>query len=419
MEILIKNALLPDGKGTKVCDICISGSRILSVGSVPDGFSPNETIDGGSRLLCVPALVNSHTHAYMTVLRGCADDLPFEEWLFGRIMPREEKLTPEQAYQSSLLACCEMIRHGTGTFCDMHMFPDSSAKAASVSGMRAVITRGLSGPDGGQRRLDEQFAEIERWKDEKRLSFMLAPHSVYTCGEDYLVRIAEISRETGLGINIHLSESVSEVENCIRDHGDTPVGYIDRLGLLGKKTLAAHCVHLTENDISRLAERNASVAANAKSNAKLGNGVAPIERLYSAGINICLGTDSAASNNSLNLFSEMNHTALIHKAATLDSTALDAETVFGFATVNGARALGISDLGRLEPGQLADLALIDTDCPQLTPLRDPYAALCYSADGSETETLIIDGRIIMKKRELLTVDEEELMYNIRKIAEEI
>ena len=419
MKLLLKNILLPKDGGTEKTDICIDGNRILSIGRVPENFAPDRTVEGNSKLLCIPALINAHTHAYMTVLRNCADDLPFEEWLFNGVMPRENAMTNEEAYQSSLLGCCEMIRHGTGTFCDMHMFPDSSARAAYETGMRAVITRGLSGSDDGQRRIDEQFAEIERWKDEKRLSFMLAPHAIYTCDRPYLEKISKLAKEHSLGIHTHLSESLKEVDDCMKEHGMTPVEYLDSLSLLSENTLAAHCVHVSDNDIKILAGRKVSIAANPKSNAKLGNGIAPVRKFLNAGINVCLGTDSAASNNCLNMFSEMNYTALIHKANDRDSTSVSARNVFDFATKNGAKALHIKNLGEIKEGYLADIALINTDCPQLTPLKDPYSALCYCMDGSETETLIIDGKIVMEKREIKTIDEEKLLYNIKKNSKEV
>ncbi len=417
MNLLIKNIILPDGDAYKYSDIYVSDDTIVAIGSAPENFVADETIEGEGRL-AIPAFVNAHTHAYMSVLRNAADDLPFMQWLFEGVMPREEKLNNEQAYWGSLLACAEMIKRGCGTFCDMHLFPGASAKAAVKSGMRAVVSRGLTGSDGGQRRLDEQYAEIEEWKDYKNISFMLAPHAIYTCDKEFLLKVSGEAKRLGLGLNIHLSESKAEFNDCMRDNGCTPTEYCDSLGLFENKTLAAHCVQLTENDISILAKRGVSVASNPKSNLKLGNGIAPIYQLDQAGVNVCIGTDSAASNNSLNMFSELNYMTLLHKGTNYDSTAIPAKKALDFATVNGAKALGYDNLGKLEVGYIADIALLDTNVPQMVPLRNYYAAVCYCCDGSETDTLILDGKVVMKNKKLLTIDEEELYYNINKIVKE-
>lgn len=418
MDILIKNVLIPCGDGTEKSNILISDGVISDIGSDVTATESCRVING-ERRLAIPALINTHTHAYMTLMRGCADDLPFEKWLFEGVMPREDRMQSDAAYWSCMLACTEMIKSGTGTFCDMHMFPGASAEAALKTGMRAVITRGLSGSNGGERRLNEQFAEIEKYGQEERLSFMLAPHAIYTCDRPYLERISALAREKDLGIHIHVSEGINEVESCIKEHGISPVEYLDSLGLLSEKTLAAHCVHLSDRDIGIFAERGVSVSANAKSNLKLGNGIAPIARLDKAGVNICLGTDSTASNNSLNLFSEMNFTALIHKGLHRDPTVIPAKRVFEYATKGGAKALHLEKVGELAVGCRADIALLNTDCPSMIPLGDVSSALCYSANGSEVDTMIIDGQTVMENRTLTLVDEEEIIYNAKRFAKEV
>ncbi len=418
MNLLIKNILLPSDGTTVSADIYIENGIIKSLDKVPEGFVADETIQGNGRL-AIPAFVNSHTHAYMTVLRGVADDLPFMDWLFGNVMPREEKLTGEQAYWSALLGCAEMIKRGTGTFADMHCFYGSSSKAAVQSGMRAIIGRGLVGTEGGQERLDELYAEMEEFGHNKNLSFILSPHAIYTCDGSFLLRVREESERMGLGINIHLAESVTEFEDCMKANGCTPTEYLQKIGLLTNKTVAAHCVQLTDNDISILAECGVSVASNPRSNLKLGNGIAPLTKLDKAGVNICLGTDSTASNNSLNMFSELNYSAMLQKGINGDSTVIPAKKAFEFATVNGAKAFGIEKLGKLQEGWKADIALIDTDVPQMLPFREPYSMLCYSADGSEVDTVIIDGRVVYLHKEFKTIDTEELYYQIAKIKEVI
>ncbi len=416
MNLLIKNVLLPEGDKPVGTDIYVSGDTIVSIGNAPTDFVADETIDGQGRI-AMPAFVNAHTHAYMSVLRNAADDLPFMQWLFEGVMPKEDRLNNEQAYWGSLLACAEMIKRGCGTFCDMHLFPGASAKAAVESGMRAVVSRGLVGSEGGQKRLDEQFQEIEEWSGHDNIKFMLAPHAIYTCDKEYLLKISGEAKRLGLGLNIHLSESKAEFSDCMRDNGCTPTEYCASLGLFENKTLAAHCVQLTENDISLLAKHGVSVASNPKSNLKLGNGIAPIYQLDQAGVNVCIGTDSAASNNALNMFSELNYMTLLHKGTNYDSTAIPAKKALDFATVNGAKALGFEKLGKIEAGWKADIALLDTNVPQMKPIRNYYAAICYCCDGSETDTLIIGGKVVLKNKQLTTIDEEKLYYEVNKIVD--
>ena len=418
MKLLVKNVLPITGDGKTPCDIAVTDGMITAVGKAPADFAPDETIEGGNRL-CMPALINAHTHMYMSVLRGAADDLPFMVWLFEGVMPREDKMDCEQAYWGSLLSCAEMIKRGCSTFNDMHLFPGSAARAAVKAGMRAVVNRAVTGPEGGERRIKEMLGEFEDYKDYKNVSFMVAPHAIYTCSEEYLLKLADIAVERKLPMHIHLSESVAEINDCRRDHGCTPVEYLVKMGFFKVPTLAAHCVQLTETDILLLADNGVSVVTNPKSNLKLGNGIAPVYQLDRAGVNVCIGTDSAASNNSLNMFAELNYTALLHKGTNGDPTVIPARKAFEMATVNGAKALCIDNLGKLEPGWKADIVLLDTDVPQMMPLRDPYAAVVYSCDGSETDTVIIDGAPVYLHKEFTTIDTEELYYNIKKISEVI
>ncbi len=416
MNLLIKNVLIPKDDTTVSADICITDGIIASIGNIPDGFTADETVDGEGRL-AIPAFVNAHTHDYMTVLRGVADDLPFMKWLFEGVMPREDKLSDDQAYWSSLLGCAEMIRRGCGTFCDMHLFPGSSAKAAIKAGMRACVSRGLVGSEGGQERLEAQYREIEEFKGYDNISFMLAPHAIYTCDEEYLLKVSSEAKRLGLGINTHLSESVTEFEDCIKAHGCTPTEYMYKLGIFENKTIAAHCVQLTDNDISILAKCGVSVASNPRSNLKLGNGIAPITKLDAAGVNVCLGTDSTASNNSLNMFSELNYCAMLQKGITGDPTSIPAKRAFEFATVNGAKAIGIEKLGKLEEGWKADITLLDMNVPQFVPFRDPYSMICYSADGSETDTVILNGKVVYKNKQFITIDIEEVYAKVAEMKE--
>ncbi len=425
--IQIKNVLVlveSEDKGFKLqrTDIFIKDGKIASLGKAPEDFFAEKIIDG-TRKLAMPGLVNAHTHSYMTVFRNCADDRSFEDWLFKYIMPLEDKLVPEDAYWGSLLAMIEMIKTGTTCFTDMHMHINQVPKAAVETGIRAVITRGLAGEtlaDGGQRRLDEAFSEINNWKGEENISFMLAPHAPYSCGKEYLKVIAQMAKENDLGINIHLSESLFEVESAKENFGMTPIEYVDSLGLFENRTVAAHCVNLSENDFNILKEKNVSVATNPASNMKLGNGFAPVAELLKRGINVCLGTDGAASNNSLNMFREMGFLGLIHKGTAKDPLPVSAADCIKAATANGAKAAGLSDkIGKIEAGMDADIILIDMDTPAFNPFNNSISALVYSAGGYEVDTVMVKGKILMEGRILTTIDEEKVYYKVNEIAKRL
>ena len=423
MGIVIRDALavLPGEKGPKTGrhSIFIEGSLIAGIDAAPEGFTGDEVIDGKDRLV-IPGLINAHTHSYMSLMRNCADDLPFMDWLFSRVSPIEERMSGEDAYWGSLLSQIEMIRSGTTTFNDMQMNIHQTTRAVKESGMRAVICRGLVGDtcDRNDRRLREAFEEMEDGRDCSRLTFLLGPHAPYTCGPDYLRMVSDVAKENSLGIHIHLSESVAEIENMRRDHGCTPIEYALKAGVFDVPAVAAHCVQLEGDDIPILAENDVSVVTNPASNMKLGNGFAPVPELMEAGVNVCLGTDGAASNNAQNMFREMSHLALIHKGTHMTPQCISAAEVFHAATLAGAKALRLNT-GSIETGRKADLVILRLDCASMMPGNNPLAALCYSADGSETDTVIIDGKIVMRGRELKTIDEERVCYEIRQICQRL
>ena len=433
MGIIIRDALavLPGEGGPRagVHTIYIEGNRIAGIDKRPEQKTESSgggrmqaegaedtVIDGKDRLV-IPGLINAHTHTYMSMMRNCADDLPFMDWLFRRVTPIEDRLTGEDAYWGSLLSQIEMIRSGTTTFNDMQMHIHQTTKAVRESGMRAVICRGLLGDTGDRadQRLGEALEEMEDGKDCDRLSFLLGPHAPYTCGPEYLRMVADVAKEKGVGIHIHLSESVAEIENMRRDHGCTPIRYALEAGVFDVPAIAAHCVQLEEDDIRILAERGVSVVTNPASNMKLGNGFAPVPELLEAGVNVCLGTDGAASNNAQNMFREMALLALIYKGTHRTPQCVGAAEVFTAATRAGAKALNL-DTGSIEVGKKADLAILRLDRPSMIPNNNVLAALCYSADGSETDTVIIDGKIVMQGRELKTIDEERVYAEIRRMC---
>ena len=422
MNILIKDilAVLPDG--AKTCCVYLRDGVIASVTDAPDGFMADKTIHGAGKML-IPGFVNAHTHASMTLFRNCADDLLFNDWLFGRIFPLEEKLTAEDCYLGTMLSIMEMLRSGTTAFIDMYYFMDSLAKAVLDSGIRAVLSRGLIGgaddPAAGELRLREALEAVEKWKGNDNLSFMLAPHAPYTCDDGFQREIAAEAKRHGIAINTHLSESLTENATIMEKYGCTPIELFDKTGLLSDTTLAAHCVHISESDIAILADHGVKVATNPVSNLKLANGVAPVPKLLKAGITVALGTDGAASNNSLNMFHELSVLTLIHKGVNHDAQAVTAREGFSIATKNGALAMGRDDIGEITPGNVADLTILDLDRPNMQPINDPIAALAYSANGSEVETVFVGGKILMENREFLTIDSERVLFEVRKICDRI
>lgn len=423
MGILIKNtlAILPaeDGHDVGRHDIYVEGTDIAGIDEAPEGFAATETIDGARRLT-IPGLINAHTHTYMSMMRNVADDLSFADWLFGTIEPIEDRLEPEDAYWASLLSQMEMIRSGTTCFNDQQMHIHQTTRAVRESGMRAVICRGLVGGeyDLTERRIREALEERDAFADCERLTFRLGPHAPYSCGPDYLRGVAEVAKREGMGIHIHIAESQTESDNMWEQHHCTPVEYVRDAGIFEMPTIAAHCIRVNESDRQILAENGVSVVTNPASNMKLGNGFAPVPELVTAGINVCLGTDGAASNNAQNMFREMALLALIHKGTHDTPQCISADEVLDMATRNGATALGLPT-GSIEMGKKADLVLLDLDAPSLTPLNNAVAALSYSANGSEVDTVIINGKVVMRDHELLTIDEERVRHEIARICERL
>ena len=419
MDTIIKNVLIYTENGNIHGDIFIKGNTIAAVGDIPDDLVADKVIDGSSKL-AIPGLINCHTHSYMSLFRNIADDLTFGDWLFGAIMPKEDRLTYEDAEAGAMLSCMEMIKSGTTCFMDMHMFPMISAEAAHTLGMRAVMTRGLTGADrndeGGQRRYNEHMAERERYADDPRISFRLAPHAIYTCGDDYLRFLIEKAHETGQGFHIHLSESRTEIENCMKEHGCSPVEYLDSIGFFDIPTCAAHCVHLTDRDIEILRDRHVNVIHNPRSNLKLANGIAPVAKLMKSGVNVCLGTDSQASNNDLNMFTEMGFAALLQKGVTEDPVVCSAQETVRMATANGAAALGINS-GVIACGKLADIVLLDLSQTAYCPKNDLRSALVYSSGGMKADTVIIDGETVLEHGVLTNADEEKIYHDAQRAAD--
>jgi len=422
MGIVLKDilAILPAGEKDEIREtsIYIEGSRIAAIGDKPAGFTQDKVIDGKDRLV-IPGFVNCHTHSYMAFMRNVADDLSFMDWLFGSIDPIEQQMTDEDTYWGACLAIIEMMKSGTTCFNDMQMNIHQTTRAVKESGMRAMICRGLVGngnDEAGQIRLKQAYEERDAAKDCDRLSFALGPHAPYTCDDGFMRIVSGEAKKNAMRIHVHLSESVSEIEQIQEKYGCTPIEMADRNGLFDVPAIVAHCVQVTDNDIDILKRKKVSVVTNPASNMKLGNGFAPVAKMLEKGVNVCLGTDGAASNNSLNMFHELNLLTLIHKGVNKTPQCVSAREGFRIATINGARALGLErEIGSIEAGKKADLAILNLNTPSLTPRNNLIAGLSYSANGSEVETVIIDGKVTMEDRKILTMDEESVYKKVNDI----
>jgi len=428
VNILIKDCYI-FGKDTESPiisgDVAIEGNRLIKVGkegALSCGWHPDRVIDGRN-YLCLPGLINCHTHAAMTLLRSYADDLPLMHWLEKKIWPVEDRLTGEDVYWGSLLAMVEMIKSGTTTFNDMYFFMDEVAQAVEKIGMRACLARGLVGVGGSaELGLEESRNLIEKWQGgaRGRISIWLGPHAPYTCPPDYIKRVLSLAKEYGTGIHIHVAETRDEIRIINEQYAKTPVTYLEESGVFEFPVLAAHCVHLTDDDISLLARRGVAVAHNPESNMKLASGVAPVVKLREAGITVGIGTDGAASNNNLDMFGEMRMTSLLHKVLHNDPLVMPAPDVLRMATSDGARALGLGDeIGILKPGYKADLILVDLKQPHFYPKHNLVAHAVYAAGASDVDLVIIDGEIIMENRKILTIDEERVLDEVERRAKRL
>lgn len=422
MGILIENALvvLPEGAEDVIREtsLYIEGDRITGIGDKPAGFTADKVIDGTDKLV-IPGLINCHTHSYMSFMRNVADDLSFMDWLFGTIDPIEQQMTDEDTYWGANLAIIEMMKSGTTCFNDMQMNIHQTTRAVKESGMRAVICRGLVGSgndEAGQSRLRQAYEERDAAKDCDRLTFKLGPHAPYTCDDEFLKIVAAEAKKENMGIHVHLSESESEISQIQEKYGCTPIALAEKCGIFDVSAIAAHCVQVTDEDIAILKRKNVSVVTNPASNMKLGNGFAPIAKMLDAGVNVCLGTDGAASNNCLIMFHELSLLTLIHKGTGKTPQCVSAKEGFRIATINGAKALGLEkEIGSIEVGKKADLAILDLNTPSLTPRNNLIAGLSYSANGSEVDTVIINGQITMEGRKILTMDEKLIYGKIQDI----
>jgi 5-methylthioadenosine/S-adenosylhomocysteine deaminase len=393
-------------------DLAIEAGKIVGVGAAPDGFAPDLVIEGRDKIV-MPGLVNTHTHLSMTLMRNYADDLDFWPWLLERVKPLEDHLIPEDVRVGARLGIAELIRGGTTCFHDMYFFLDEVADEVARSGLRGCLCGALFDNSGqGEALLRAGVGLHERWhgKAEGRVTVGLGPHSPYLCSPGYLREILAEAERLGCWLHVHVAETEREVAESRERLGLTPVQHLAELGCFRVPFVAAHAIYIDETDRRLLREGGVSVAHNPSSNLKLANGIAPVAALLEHGVNVGLGTDSAASNNNLNLFEEMHLAALLQKWVAHDATALPAPEVLRMATIRGAEALGLDGrIGSVEVGKDADVIMIDTAKPHLAPRHDPVALLVYSAQAADVSTVIVKGRILMRDRELTGLDEAALL----------
>jgi len=407
------------------CCVGIEEGKITYLGEFDEKISSkyDRVIDCRGKVI-MPGLINGHGHAAMTMFRNYADDLKLMDWLFSKIFPLEDKLNDEIVYWGSKLAMLEMIKSGTTTYTDMYFFMNSTAKAVGESGIRACLSRGLVG-EAEEGVVNDRLKEaLDFYKEfnnsfNGRLTVNLGPHSVYTCNLHNLKTIVYKAEEMNIPMQIHISETKDEVEDCIKKHGKSPVKLLDEVGLLKSTTIAAHCVVLNDEDIDILSNRKVNVAHNPGSNLKLASGIAPISKMLAKGINVCLGTDGAASNNNLDMFEEIRSATYLQKVLMSDPTALPVDRVLKMATVNGAKALGIEGLGMLGLGMKADLIILNTNKPYYYPKYNTKSAIVYSGNSSDVESVIIDGKIVMEDNKILTLDEEEIYYEVQRLSKNL
>lgn len=413
MTTLIKDAavVLPNGK-TQENDIVIEGNKITSIGKAPADLKADNVINAKGKL-AVPGFVNAHTHASMTLLRSYADDMNLMDWLNNMIWPIEAKMRKKDIYAGAMLAAVEMIKTGTTTFADMYGDMEQVAQMTIESGLRGVLSRGIIGvaPNGEQAfKENKELYDNYHGSADGRITVMFGPHAPYTCPPDFLRRVAEAAKARKADVHIHLSETKGEVDDCLKNYGKTPMEIMEDTGIFDCGTLGAHCVWLSDKDIEIMAKHNVRVAHNPGSNMKLASGIAPVPQLLKAGVCVGLGTDGASSNNNLDMLEEIRLAALLHKVNTLDPLAVPAFEALKMGTEYGAKAVGLENLGRLEEGAIADITLFDMSGYAWQPKFDLISLLVYSAPSNSADTVIVDGRVLMEKGELKTLDEEKIIY---------
>ena len=403
--------------------VAVKGDTIVAVGSrneLEAKYVVSKTVDAKGKLL-LPGFINGHTHVPMTLFRGLHDDVTLNDWLYKYIFPAEAKNVNEEFVRwGTRLAAAEQIRGGVTTFADMYYFEDAVAEETKSAGMRGVLGEtfiDFPAPDNRSEaemlRYTEKF--LKKWQGDPLIHAAVAPHSIYTCSQKTLQDAAALARKYHAPILIHTAEMKKEWDDSEKQNGMSPVQYLDKIGVLGPDVVSAHCIYVDETDQKILAQRQVGCVHNPSSNMMLASGVAPVAAMRTAGVAVGLGTDGpAGSNNDLDLMEEMDLAAKLAKITKMDPLALNAKAVVEMATIEGARALHTDkEIGSLEAGKKADFIIISLDEPNAVPMYDLYAQLAYALKGSDVETVVIGGRVVMRDRKLLTVKEEEAMAKAR------
>ena len=420
--ILFKNVNLPEYYGyDRSVNILVKDKIIAYIGK----YTPTDKIDRvieGNGNLVIPAFYNTHCHSAMTLFRGYGDDLPLQRWLEERIFPAEEKLTSESVYYGSMVAIAEMIRNGTVSFSDMYFFLDDTARAVEESGVKANLSRSIVSFDPdidceNDSRIKEAIDVFDRLngKADGRIKIDMSLHAEYTNVEKCCHYLGEIAKERGTGMQVHVSETAKEHDECIARHGVTPTKFFLETGVLDVPVTAAHSVWVDDEDIAIMAEKGVSVAHNPVSNLKLGSGIMPYKKMKDAGVNITLGTDGAASNNRLSVLREMQFAALIHKGNDLDPSVTLAADMIKIATRNGAKAQGRLDCGDVAMGKRADLLLVDMSHFNNIPTYNFESTVCYSMTEENIKMTMCDGNILYEDGAYTTIDEEKLKAEAKRV----
>jgi len=420
--IIIKNvAAILDSKTYKESvDIVIKDSRISFVGNSAKEDNYSKVIDG-SKYIALPGFVNTHSHLAMTFMRGYADDVTLQDWLYKHIFPLEERLTYDMVYFGTLLAAIESIKTGTTTVADFYFHPQASYRALSEIGMRGNIGIAYASKPFLDRvvigEVEKKYRELAE-KDEKIL-VSLAPHAPYTVSQELLKLTKEFAKKLGAIIQIHLHETEKEVVDYMKSYTRTPIEYLASIGFLSEKVVAAHCVWVSENDIRILKKNGVWVSLNPESNMKLGSGIAPIDKFIDYGIKLVAGTDGVASNNNLSVLEALRIISLLAKGISRNPRKLGVNDAFDILTVNGAKALGFEDVGAIKEGFRADVILVRKDNPSMIPMHSPHSNVIYSMYPSDVDTVIINGEIVMLEGKILTVDEEIVKSEFKKLLDKL
>jgi len=408
--------------------VAIDGRDIVAVGpaeAIAAAYRGRETIDAAGSVV-MPGLINTHTHAPMVLFRGLADDLALMEWLQKYIFPAEAKtVSPEFVRVGTRLAALEMIESGTTTYADMYYFEEEIGRATKAAGLRGVLGETIiQFPVPDAKTPAESLARTERFAREfandDLITPAVAPHAMYTLDADTLKASRALADRLGLPVLIHLAETADEVKTAQEKYKTTPTAFLESLGFFGPRTIAAHGVHVTPDDIAVLAKRHVGVSHNPESNMKLASGTAPVEAMRKAGVAVGLGTDGAASNNDLDMFEAMRQAAFLHKLMSGDPRAIPAPAALEMATIDGARVLGMEkSIGSLEPGKRADLLIVSMASARQTPLYDPVSHLVYVTRGDDVRTTIVNGRVLMRDRKVLTLDSRQVLADARATADKV